>query len=138
MATPSTTIRSEHELLVPCPVVVAVFTADHDRDGCLSPINIIQGSVIVDDLTFSVGVPEDTILVGDWNCDGRSTLAVLRQSTGEIFVFDDWAVDGQVEATLVGQVTGPTAFTAVELPNGCQDLLVTHDTGQWTLTETPT
>ena len=136
--TPSTTIRSEHELLAPCPTVVAAFTADHDRDGCLSPINISRGSVIVGDLTFRVGVPEDTILVGDWNCDGRSTLAVLRQSTGEIFVFDDWAVDGQVEATLVGQVTGPAAFTAVELPNGCQDLRVTHDTGQWTLTKTQT
>ncbi len=138
VAATSTTIRSEHELLAPCPAVVAVIAADHDRDGCLSPINIIGDSIIVDDLTFRVGVPEDTILVGDWNCDGRSTLAVLRQSTGEIFVFDDWAINGQIEATLVGQVTNPTAFTAIDLPNGCQDLRVTHDSGQWTLTETQT
>ena len=32
--------------------------------------------------------------MGDWNCDGVATVAVVRPGSGEVFVFDGWAATG--------------------------------------------
>jgi hypothetical protein len=34
------------------------------------------------------------VLVGDWRCEGQPQAALLRPSTGEVFVFDGWAAAG--------------------------------------------
>ena len=86
-----------------------------DGDGCDDPVEWraadaevaypgADGTV----LRFRVGRPGDDLVLGDWDCDGTATAAVVRPETGETFVFDAWAADGE---TLVA-APGPT------LPDG--------------------
>ena len=39
---------------------------------------------------YRVGREGDIVVIGDWDCDGDKTPAVLRPATGEIAVFDHW------------------------------------------------
>ena len=46
---------------------------------------------------YRVGREGDVVVLGDWNCDGDRTPAVLRPVTGEIAVFDSWPdADGSI------------------------------------------
>jgi serine/threonine protein kinase len=79
---------------------------------------------------YEVGLPGDIVTVGDWDCDGESTPAVLRPSTGEVFVFDDLArSDADVEVHALETVPG-----AVDLADGggdgCAVLVVSTSTGE--------
>jgi len=40
---------------------------------------------------YAVGEAGDEVLVGDWSCRGEPVPAVIRPSTGDVFVFDRWA-----------------------------------------------
>lgn len=40
------------------------------------------------------GPEGDTVLVGDWDCDGRDTPALYRPG-GQVFLFDAWAEEGE-------------------------------------------
>ncbi len=52
---------------------------------------------------YEVGAPGDVVVLGDWDGDGQRTAAVLRPSTGEVFVFATWStgVDLVVRAVTV-------------------------------------
>jgi hypothetical protein len=39
---------------------------------------------------WRVGEPGDLVAVGDWDCDGTSTPAVLRPSEARLFLFAGW------------------------------------------------
>ena len=46
---------------------------------------------------YRVGRGGDIVVLGDWNCDGDRTPAVLRPVTGEVAVFDSWPdADGSI------------------------------------------
>ena len=46
---------------------------------------------------YLVGREGDIVVLGDWDCEGDRTPAVLRPGTGEIAVFDHWPeVDGSI------------------------------------------
>jgi hypothetical protein len=79
------------------------------------PILISGTTVRVGTVRFEVGRPGDRVAVGDWACNGSPSPAVLRPSTGEVFVFPGWAEDGEVTIT-------PTTAVA-----GGRDLVVEHD-----------
>ena len=90
------------------------------------PVDFEQGVLSFDGARYAVGQPGDAVAVGDWACTGRPTPALVRPSTGEVFVFDDWPEDGR-EATArpMGTVEGATAVRAVRLPaGGCDHLEV--------------
>jgi len=106
-APPTTSARS-------CPPV-AGSAADVDGDGCAEPISIDGERVTVDQTTWLAGRSGDIAIVGDWDCDGRATVASLRASTGEVFVFDRWERSLTVDAT--AEVVGATALRAVD-PDG--------------------
>jgi len=44
---------------------------------------------------YGIGAEGDSVVVGDWNCDGESTPALLQHSTGIVAVFDSWPEPGQ-------------------------------------------
>ncbi|MCB0976440.1 MAG: hypothetical protein KDB02_03170 [Acidimicrobiales bacterium] len=66
--------------------------ADLDGDGCPEPYRIQRTTVRALGRTYEAGQPGDVVAVGDWDCDGTSTIAVLRPSSGEVFLFDSWDV----------------------------------------------
>ncbi len=84
---------------------------------------------------YGVGQPGDKAVVGDWNCDGTPTLALLQPSTGVIAVFAGWPAPSQrLEADYVTVVDGATDLRN-DPSGGCDQLRVTHPGGT-TLIET--
>ena len=51
---------------------------------------MIQGGVV-----YGVGERGDVVSLADWDCDGETTPAIVRPATGEVFIFDRWALDGE-------------------------------------------
>ncbi len=78
-----------------------------DPSGCPGPVQVDGTTVRTADLTFRVGRPGDVVVVADADCDGTSTVTVLRPGTGETFDFPLWAdEDGPATATLTTVVAG--------------------------------
>ena len=100
-----------------CPPV-APRRVDVDGDGCAESIRI-QGQIVrVNGVSYRVGRPGDVVAVGDWDCDGRSTPAVLRPSTGEVLAFDQWAVRGTpATARTVARIDGAVSLRADDRGN---------------------
>ena len=73
-----------------CPPVAAP-SADVDGDGCREALHIHGAAIQAGSARFQAGEPHDQVAVGDWDCDGIATPAVIRPSTGEVFVFARWA-----------------------------------------------
>ncbi|MDH3755091.1 MAG: hypothetical protein OEU32_14570 [Acidimicrobiia bacterium] len=119
-------------------VEVCAFDVDTTADGCADRVSIADGVVTVNDRRYAVGVAGDRLAVGDWDCDGLATVAVVRPSSGEIFIFDAWAQRGELRAPLVAHLTRPAAPVAIELGDGCHDLAVDHEDGTWTYSGTAT
>lgn len=66
---------------------------------------------------YAIGSATDRVVVGDWDCDGVATPAVLRPSTGEVSVFARWSGPGEtVVATPLTVVPGATGLQAVTTP----------------------
>lgn len=68
---------------------------------------------------WRAGEDGDVIVLGDWDCDGTDTPAVLRPSTGEVWRYDRWE---EGAATPVTTVPGAAELRAV--PDGPCDRLV--------------
>lgn len=90
---PPTTTTSVPVAPVPCVVPSGAATAS---DGCVEPVTVDGTKVVVGTRRFDVGRPGDLVVLGDWDCDGGATPAVLRPSTGEVFVFSTWAGNEEV------------------------------------------
>lgn len=84
---------------------------------------------------YRIGQAGDVVVVGDWDCDGTPTPAVLRPSTGDIAVFDRWPEpDASVRSASAWVVEDARDLTA-ETGAGC-DLLRVHTTGESRLLDT--
>lgn len=71
-----------------------VLTYEVDLEGCARTVSYDRhaGLLTVSELgTYAVGVANDWLGVGDWDCDGTLTPALYRPATGEVFLFDGWA-----------------------------------------------
>ncbi len=73
---------------------------------------------------YRVGQPGDQVLLGDWDCDGTATPALLRPGTGEVFVFEAWASDGPLVVEPVVQVPAADALVSEVSAGGCPSLVV--------------
>lgn len=106
-----------------------VLDADVDGRGCTLPI-LVTEELVDGELTVVVMVPADAgaragryalgqagdlVVVGDWDCDGTDTPAVVRPIDGEVFVFDGY---GELVPT-----RGPA------LPPGVEPEVVTDEDG---------
>lgn len=102
---------------------------DFDADGCGDPVRIdADGTVVAGSKRFAVGVTGDRMALGDWDCDGISTPAVLRPQTGSIFVFDRWTSDGEVSVQPVTLVPDAVDLLARD-EAGCSSLVVVRADG---------
>jgi hypothetical protein len=102
-----------------------------DGDGCADRYTVTGSHVIVNGRTYEVGRTDDLVAVADWDCDGRATPALVRPSTGEVFVFARWADPTDpltVSASTV--VHGATGIRAAARGGPCPRLVVTRQDGK--------
>jgi hypothetical protein len=104
--------------------------ADVDGDGCAESVRVDGRIVQAGTARWSLGEPGDVAAVGDWDCDGSASPALLRPATGDVFVFTRWAVDGEaVTVDAVESVGGGTAVRAAPGTAGCDALVVERASG---------
>lgn len=87
---------------------------------------------------YGVGEPGDVLAVGDWDCDGLATVAVVRPTTGAVYVFEGWPEPGRDETVeRAATVPGAAAVSSeAPEPDGCRALVVVDGAGG--RTEVPT
>ena len=111
---------------VPCPqLALSGDRRDVDGDGCPEAVSIDGAQVVVDGARYDVGAPGDAVAVADWDCDGSDTPAVVRPSTGDVFVFDAWATaEAPMPGRLLDRVPGAIAPAT---PDGTCDVVPVVD-----------
>jgi hypothetical protein len=110
---------------VPCAASASAAPAPA---GC-GPITIDGSTVTVGDRRYEVGQPGDLVVAGDWDCDGLPTPALLRPSSGEVFVFPAWASDGDIVVQPVARVIDGEALMTDIGDSGCPTLVVRRADG---------
>lgn len=98
--------------------------ADLDGDGCREAVTIDGQIVSVGEERFQVGQPGDHVAVRDWDCDGQPTPALLRPSTGEVFLFARWDRDSEVVVQPIATVVGGTELVISPASATCSGLSV--------------
>ena len=89
-----------------------------------------DGVIVMGTKRYAAGEPGDRVAIGDWNCDGRPTAALVRPSTGEVFVFDDWATpSSDVSVAPITLVEGAVDVRTRDDADGCSTLIVIHGDG---------
>ncbi|MCY3785349.1 MAG: protein kinase [bacterium] len=115
---------------VRCLPVVAGFR-DVTGDGCAAEIRITSGFVSVNGTRYPVGEAGDQVAVGDWDCDGIATVALVR-TDGRVYVFDSWPSESSLRGRLVADLPPPVQLA--DVPRGrCNELLVRYAEGTWYL-----
>jgi len=93
--------------------------ADIDGDGCEEPVQWSDGVLQAGAARFALGGTGDAWAVGDWDCDGRRTPALLHG--GALSVFDSWpGPGGELKGRQVAVSPGATGLTVVAGPDGCE------------------
>jgi hypothetical protein len=120
----------------PCPAVGAATAADVDGDGCAEAYTLGDGRIDVAGRAYAVGQAGDLLAVGDWDCDGTATPALVRPATGSVFMFAAWP-DTQpgLSAEPVATVADPRAVAAVPDATGCDALAVETPSGPVTVVD---
>ena len=112
-----------------------------DGDGCREMV-VVDGSTIDAGVArWTLGEPGDLVTVGDWDCDGEASAALLRPASGDVFVFGTWAeLDQPVTVSAVDQVMGGAAIRAQPVGEGeqpCDRLVVDLASGGTTTVAVP-
>ena len=104
---------------------------DVTGDGCAEQIDLTAGFVSVDGTRYPIGAAGDQVAVGDWDCDGVATVALV-QSGGQVYVFDSWPRHTPLVGRLVAYLAPPVQLA--DVPRGaCNELLVRYAEGTWHL-----
>ena len=112
--------------------------ADIDGDGCDDGVRIVDGVVQVEDQRWAVAGADDSIAIGDWDCDGRATPAVYQRATGDVFVFPAWAdSSGPLEVEAAASVPGADQIGASSGDEPCPELTVEMPGGERRTVEVP-
>ncbi len=100
-----------------CPPVAAP-AADADGDGCEEAVRWVDGVLQAGTARFALGAPGDAWVVGDWDCDGRRTPALLHD--GSLAVFDSWpGPGGELQGRAVASAPGARTLSVVPGPGRC-------------------
>jgi hypothetical protein len=81
---------------------------DLDGDGCPEAVELGDGWIDVDGRRYRVGRPGNALALGDWDGDGRATVALLQRGTGQVWRFAAWDPDAEVTAEPLGHYPGAT------------------------------
>lgn len=90
-------------------------------------VEVTGREVRTDEGRWEVGIEDDVVTIGDWDCDRLPTPAVLRPADGRVAVFDHWAsADREEPARTIATVAG-----AIGLHPGrtCGEVIVQHGDG---------
>lgn len=105
---------------------------DIDGDGCKDSFEIKGGMITLNsDLStrFTVDETDAQLLLGDWYCDGKQRLAMLRPQSGGIYVFETWPnAKARIDGNKVGQLSGATRIHS-ERAQTCDVLTVETKSG---------
>jgi hypothetical protein len=125
---------ASHPLARPKATADAAVSAPEETSTTTTTLDYSAG-VFTNDLgRWAVGIDGDVATLGDWDCDGTRTLALLRPSTGKVVAFNRWATDGDVAADQLGTIPEATALEAADVNgDGCDDVLVKRGDGQTTV-----
>lgn len=100
-----------------CPPVSGP-SADVDADGCREAVTWTAGVLQAGAARFAFGAPVDAWAVGDWDCDGQRTPALLH--AGSLIVFDVWpGPGGEEHGRPVASIPGAHRLSVVAGPDGC-------------------
>lgn len=93
--------------------------------------------IVHDGRRFATGKAGDPIVLGDWNCDGVDTPAVLTRATGVVARFDQWPGPGTSIAP-DEVLHSPTAVDlSVDEDADCDRLRIIDPTGSSLFSEAP-
>ena len=104
---------------------------DVDGDGCAEEIRVVPGFVSVDGIRYPVGAADDQVAVGDWDCDGIATVALV-QPTGQVYLFEAWPQHEPLGGTLVAELPPPVELAGITR-GSCTELTVRYREGTWFL-----
>lgn len=116
----------------PCPEPDTGPAADVDGDGCPEALAVEGGEIVAGSLRFAAGRPGDVVVVGDWDCDGQATPAVLDPATGDLFVFDAWppSAGGELTVGARAAVAGAIGARTADVDgDGCDDVVLERRSG---------
>ncbi len=93
-----------------------------DDAGPMTPAPEVE----FDGQRYAVGQPGDLAAVGEWLCDGRATVVLLRPSTGGLYLFDRWASLGSTSTARPSTVIpdGRSLGTDSRRTDGCPRVVV--------------
>lgn len=101
---------------------------DVDGDGCPDEVVLDGRTARIGSVAVDLGDEGDLVALGDWDCDGIATPALLRPGTGEVFVFPEWSLREPLEVAAVAVVDGATDIGAG--PGACPSPVVTTPGGE--------
>jgi hypothetical protein len=81
---------------------------------------------------WAAGASGDVVVVGDWDCDGLATPAVLRPATGQVWTYDRWPEGA--EAVVARELRLANGGVSLQVRRGqrCDRLVVVDDRRQST------
>jgi hypothetical protein len=120
-----------------CPRLRAgLGSADVDGDGCPESYRLLAGRIEVGGRAYGIGEEDDLLAVGDWDCDGTATPALVRPATGSVFLFAAWpAADSALSAEPVTTVADPQSVATASDATGCDILVVETPSGAVTVAD---
>ena len=98
------------------------------------PPSVGPGWVEVDDRRYRVGRADDEVAVGDWDGDGRATVALLRPDVDEVWLFPAWDPEAAVTGRFAGHFPGSDGL--ISRSRSDRDVLLVHHP-DGTTTEVP-
>lgn len=114
---PPTTTGPAAAAPVPCVVLPGT------TPGACAPVRVVGTTVQAGATRYELGQPGDEVVLGDWDCDGAATPALLRPSTGDVFVFQSWTADRELVVPAVAHVAGAHRLDVVPGPGPCTGLV---------------
>ncbi len=117
---PSTTVTTQATSAAPTTTVPAFPTTTESPAG---PPALDTSVVIFDGIRYQIGGGQRRWAIGDWDCDGRSTLATLDPSSGALTFFEAWPQTGSTRAIAAERVPGAVDLRARSVGD-CHELAI--------------